>query len=169
MERSRASEESKDRLDELQSRLWASQTEGAICFRMCIWGNFFNLLILPKLERDFDILRDDFNILLCLAGAGRLTGTDICRIVGRPRNSISRCADRLLKRKLIRAHAVSGDKRQTVFEITSEGRKLYRAILPHMVTLEERMLAALDERDRAVLDGLLTKLIGEFGALEPIA
>lgn len=169
MERSRASEESKDRLDELQSRLWASQTEGAICFRMCIWGNFFNLLILPKLERDFDILRDDFNILLCLAGAGRLTGTDICRIVGRPRNSISRCAERLLQRKLIQSRAVSGDKRQTIFEITPEGRKVYRAVLPHMVNLEKKMLAALDERERDLLDKLLTKLIGEFGTLEPLA
>jgi DNA-binding MarR family transcriptional regulator len=136
---------------------------------MCIWGNFFNLLILPKLERDFDILRDDFNILFCLAGAGKLTGTDICRIVGRPRNSISRCAERLLQRKLIRANSVSGDKRQTVFEITPEGRKLYRAILPHMTNLEEKMLAALDERERSLLDGLLTKLVGEFGVLEPIA
>ncbi|MGE3829895.1 MAG: MarR family winged helix-turn-helix transcriptional regulator [Parvibaculaceae bacterium] len=135
---------------------------------MCIWGNFFNLLILPKLERDFDILRDDFNILLCLAGAGKLTGTEICRIVGRPRNSISRCADRLLRRKLIRSQSVSEDKRQTIFEITPEGRRLYRAMLPHMVTLEEKMLAALDERERDVLDGMLAKLIGELGTLEPV-
>jgi len=169
MKRSKASDGSKERLDELQAKLWASQSEGQICFRMCIFGNFFNLLILPKLERDFDMLRDDFNILLCLAGAGKLTGTDICRIVGRPRNSISRCAERLLKRKLIRAHAVSRDKRQTVFEITPDGRKLYRAMLPHMVSLEEQMLAALDERERNLLGGLLTKLNGEFGALEPIA
>lgn len=168
MKKSKAADASRDRLDELHARLWASQPEGSTCFRMCIWGNFFNLLILPKLERDFDILRDDFNILLCLAGAGKLTGTEICRIVGRPRNSISRCADRLLRRDLIRARSASDDKRQTVFEITPEGRKLYRAMLPHMVHLEERMLEALDERERAVLDGMLTKLVGEFGVLEPI-
>lgn len=162
-------DESRQRLEDLYERMWTSQSEGNTCFRMCIWGNFFNLLILPKLERDFDILRDDFNILLCLASAGKLTGTEICRIVGRPRNSISRCAERLLQRKLIQSRAVSGDKRQTIFEITPEGRKVYRAVLPHMVTLEEKMLAALDERERDLLDKLLTKLIGEFGTLEPLA
>lgn len=167
MRRAKA-DESKQRLDELHTRMWTPQSEGSICFRMCIWGNFFNLLILPKLERDFDILRDDFNILLCLAGAGKLTGTEICRIVGRPRNSISRCAERLLQRKLIQARSVSGDKRQTTFEITPEGRKIYRAMLPHMVSLEDKMLAALDERERDLLDKLLTKLTGELGTLEPL-
>lgn len=168
MKRAKTQDGSKERLDELHAKLWSSRSEGSICFRMCIWGNFFNLFILPKLERDFDILRDDFNILLCLATAGKLTGTEICRIVGRPRNSISRCADRLLRRKLIQAKAVSGDRRQTIFEILPEGRKLYRAMLPHMLALEEKMLAALDENERSVLDGLLTKLSGEFGAIEPI-
>lgn len=168
MKRAKVQDGSKERLDELHAKLWSSRSEGSICFRMCIWGNFFNLFILPKLERDFDILRDDFNILLCLAAAGKLTGTEICRIVGRPRNSISRCAERLVRRKLIQTKSVAGDRRQTIFEILPEGRKLYRAMLPHMLTLEEKMLAALDENERTVLDGLLTKLSGEFGAIEPI-
>lgn len=167
MKRAKAQDDSRERLDELHAKLW-SRSEGSISFRMCIWGNFFNLIILPKLERDFDILRDDFNILLCLAAAGKLTGTEICRIIGRPRNSISRCADRLVRRKLIQAKSVSGDRRQTIFEILPEGRKLYRAMLPHMLALEEKMLATLNENERSVLDGLLTKLSGEFGAVEPI-
>lgn len=151
-------EDGRDQPDGLQAKLWNSP-EGRLCFRLCVWGNFFNLRILPILDREFDILRDDFNILLCLAGVGRLTGTDICRIVGRPRNSISRCAERLLQRKLIKALPTAGDKRQTLYEILPEGRRLYRAIMPRMLALEEEMLSSLDAEERETLDRLLTKLM----------
>lgn len=155
-------EDGRERSEALHAALWESP-EGRLCFRMGIWGNFFNLKILPILDREFGILRDEFNILLCLVGVGKLTGTDICRIVGRPRNSISRCADRLIQRKLIKALPTSGDKRQTLYEILPEGRRLYRAMMPYMVALEAEMLVALDPEEHKTLDRLLTKLMGRSG------
>ena len=94
---------------------------------------------------------------------GNLTGTEICRIVGRPRNSISRCADRLLKRKLIKALPANDDRRQTLYEILPEGRKLYRAIMPHMLALEAEMLSALDDEEREMLEAIMTKLMVRNG------
>ena len=82
-----------DYLDGIHHKLWAHSRIKTI-YRIAILANFYNLLIVPLLEQKFDILRDDFNILFCLAEAGSMTGTDVCRITGRPRNSISRCCSR---------------------------------------------------------------------------
>lgn len=149
-----------DYLDSIHGKLWAHSRIKTI-YRISILANFYNLLIVPVLEKEFDILRDDFNILFCLADAGPMTGTDVCRITGRPRNSISRCADRLIKRKLISAEAGASDKRITTFEILPAGRKLYKAMLPYFQEAEEQMFSGLSAIERDILDKVLTKLVGE--------
>lgn len=147
-------------LDLIHERLWARSRIRTI-YRISILANFYNLIILPVLEREFDILRDDFNILFCLADAGPMTGTDVCRITGRPRNSVSRSAERLVRRKLIAARAGSEDRRTTTFAILPAGRKLYRSMLPHFEEAEEQMFSSLSGIERDVLDKVLTKLVGE--------
>lgn len=149
-----------DYLDTIHEKLWARSKIKTIN-RICILANFYNLIILPILEKKFDILRDDFNILLCLADAGPMTGTDVCRITGRPRNSVSRCADRLVRRKLISARSGTTDKRMTTFEILPAGRKLYKAMLPYFEEAEEQMFSSLSDIERDIFDKVLTKLVGE--------
>lgn len=147
-------------LDLIHEKLWARSRIRTI-YRISILANFYNLIILPVLEKQFGILRDDFNILFCLADAGPMTGTDVCRITGRPRNSISRSADRLVRRKLIAVRAGSEDRRTTTFGILPAGRKLYRSMLPHFQEAEEEMFSSLSGIERDVLDKVLTKLVGE--------
>lgn len=154
-----SSADATDYIDDIHRKLWTRSKIRTI-YRICILGNFYNLLILSRVEKDFNILRDEFNILFCLSAAGPMTGTDVCRITGRPRNSISRCADKLLKRKLIREVSTPTDKRMTKFEILSAGRKLYRLVLPHFEEVEAQMFAGLSEAERDVLDKVLSKLVG---------
>lgn len=156
----RSAENDLDYLDGIHEKLW-EQSKIKTIYRISILANFYNLLILPVLEKKFDILRDDFNILFCLADAGPMTGTDVCRITGRPRNSVSRCAERLLRRKLINARPGASDKRMTTFEILPAGRKLYRSMLPYFQEAEEQMFSGLTGVERGVLDKVLTKLVGE--------
>lgn len=149
-----------DHLDRIHAKLWEKSRFRTV-YRIAILANFHNLLIVPKLEKDFDILRDEFNILFCLAEAGPMTGTDVCRITGRPRNSVSRCAERLVKRKLISASAGQADRRMTSFAILPAGRALYKSMLPHVEEGEEQMFSGLTASERSVLDKLLTKLVGQ--------
>jgi DNA-binding MarR family transcriptional regulator len=164
--KAKASEESDGRLDRIHERLMR-RSKFAIGYRMCIWTNFFNVQLLSGLESKFGILRDEFNILLCLADAGAMTGTEVCRIVGRPRNSISRCADRLIKRKLIGASGTEGDRRQTLFEILPKGREIYKLMLPLFVAQEEQMLSALSSEERHSLERILAKLLSSYGQWDP--
>jgi DNA-binding MarR family transcriptional regulator len=150
------------RVDEIHADL-ARNAAFRIGYRMCIWANLYNMRLLPTLQSEFDILRDEFNILFCLAEAGPATGTEVCRVIGRPRNSISRCAERLIRKGLIRARERKRDKRQTLFEILPQGQALYRSLLPRFVAQEEQMLASLTAEERASLDRILVKLIAHHG------
>jgi len=154
----KTSETSDARLDQIHARL-LRRSEYRIGYSMCIWANYHTLRLLPALEDEYGMLRDEFNILFCLADGGPVTGTEVCRIVGRPRNSISRCADRLIKRKLIKASATEGDRRQSVFEILPAGRRIYKRMLPLFVAQQEQMLATLNAEDRGNLDRILAKLL----------
>lgn len=156
-----------DHLDSIHAKLWEKPHFRTV-YRISILANFHSLLIVPRLEKDFDILRDEFNILFCLAEAGPMTGTDVCRITGRPRNSVSRCADRLIRRKLISASAGEADRRMTSFAILPAGRALYKSMLPYFEEGEEQMFSGLTAGERNTLDKLLTKLVGQHSKWDRI-
>ena len=156
-----------DHLDSIHAKLWENSRFRTV-YRISILANFHNLLVVPKLEKDFDILRDEFNILFCLAEAGPMTGTDVCRITGRPRNSVSRCAERLIQRKLINARAGETDKRMTSFAILPAGRKLYASMLPLFEDGEEKMFSGLTASERNALDKILAKLVSQHSKWDRI-
>jgi MarR family transcriptional regulator, temperature-dependent positive regulator of motility len=155
------------RIDQIHARL-LQKSDYRIGYSMSIWANYHTLRLLPMMEQDYGMLRDEFNILFCLADGGPVTGTEVCRIIGRPRNSISRSADRLVRRKLIKVREAGEDRRQTVFEITRAGRQIYRSMLPLFIAQQEQMLAALTPQDRADLDRILAILLASHGEWDRI-
>src|SRR5437588_13074554 len=86
-------------------------------FRLSLWAGFYTAPIFSQIERRFDLLRDENNILFCLANYGQLTAKSICDVLGRPKNSISRAIERLLQRDLIRREQVKADRRRNLLTI----------------------------------------------------
>jgi MarR family transcriptional regulator, temperature-dependent positive regulator of motility len=136
-------------------------TKGPIndAWRLTLWANCYNEPVFTALSQEFDVGRDEFNVLSCLASFGSMPAKTICEVSGRPKNSISRAVNRLDERKLIKRMTNSDDRRESLLILNKEGLKLYERVLPMAVQRQTLMLQALTATERRILDGILNKLM----------
>jgi DNA-binding MarR family transcriptional regulator len=133
-------------------------------FRMSLWSGFYTTTVFAEIERRTGLLRDENNILFCLAHYGPLTAKSICQVLGRPKNSISRAVDRLLARKLVRGAPVERDRRHVRLTIEPAGLQLITRTTAQFRARQEEMLRVLSPTERVALDHLLGKLMGDAEA-----
>lgn len=147
---------------ELLSPLMAAPGVAKDTYRISLIGNFFNGPIYVEIYKRHKLLRDEVNTLFCLAHFPELIQRDICLVMGRPKNSVSRAISRLVKRDLIAVADDPRDGRRGVLTLKPAGRKLYNQTRQLFVERENLMLASLNARERRSLDKLLTKLMTHY-------
>ena len=130
-------------------------------FRISLWAAFYTTPVFGQIERRFGLLRDENNVLFCLAHAGQLTAKTICQVLGRPKNTISRAVDRLLQRRLIRRDPLAADRRHALLTLEPAGRHLIEQTTKLFAERQTDMLRALSPAERRALDRILTKLIAD--------
>ncbi|WP_167760071.1 MarR family winged helix-turn-helix transcriptional regulator [Paraburkholderia pallida] len=128
-------------------------------WRMTLWSNYYTEPIFAEMLETFDVSRDEFNVLACLATVGAMTAKKICEVTGRPKNSISRAVNRLAERRMIRRKTNADDRREIRLALNESGKRLYEQVLPVSLDRQTLMLRALDEDERAALDRILNKLM----------
>lgn len=105
-------------------------------------------------QREYDVL---FN--LSREPDGRLRLRDLNRSILMAQPSLSRMVERLESSGLVARHGDPGDKRGTVVELTSEGRRVQQAVGRRHVALIRRSVgSALEPEELEVLAQLCRKL-----------
>ncbi|MEV7773185.1 MarR family transcriptional regulator [Kitasatospora sp. NPDC086791] len=82
--------------------------------------------------------------------------------------AITNRVDRLSAKGLVERNPCPNDRRAVLVRLTPAGKELIDGALEGHVRNEERILAALDEDERARLDGLLRKLLIAHGDTEAL-
>lgn len=148
-----------DRFLELLVPLMSSPGVAKNAYRMSIFANFFNGPIYAVIQKRFRLVRDEVNTLFCLAHFEELSPRDICLVMGRPKNSVSRAISRLLERDLIAIRDHPDDARVDILTLKPAGHALYDETRRMFVDRETQMLSSLTNREKDTLDRLLTKLM----------
>lgn len=128
-------------------------------YLMSLWTFFYTGPVFARIEKEFSLLRDEFNVLACLTDYGPITAKGVCEVTGRPKNSVSRAVERLVSRELIDRRPDPRDRRKSVLTARPRGRALYRKTLPLFQDREALMLRHLSDRERETLNRLLFRLI----------
>jgi DNA-binding MarR family transcriptional regulator len=128
-------------------------------WRLTLWANCYNEPIFTALAQEYDVGRDEFNVLSCLASYGSTVAKTICDVTGRPKNSISRAVNRLVERKMIKRKTNVNDRRESLLILNEDGRRLYERVLPVAVDRQTLMLKGLSDNEKRALDGILNKLM----------
>jgi len=128
-------------------------------YRISLVANFFNGPVYADIYKQHKLLRDEVNTLFCLGHFPELTQRDICLVMGRPKNSVSRAISRLVKRGMISVAEDPQDGRRGLLTLRPAGRKLYLETRLLFVEREAKMLAGLNAAERRTLNQLLTKLM----------
>lgn len=128
-------------------------------FRMSLWTGLYAGPVFAEMERSHGITRDENNILFSLSLYGSTSAKVIGDYLGRPKNSISRAVERLLRRGLIRSEVDPTDRRRIVLTVAPEGRALYERTSRLWRDREARLLSPLSATERVALDAILDKLM----------
>jgi DNA-binding MarR family transcriptional regulator len=131
---------------------------------------FFRLYVLSQLmetllDREFGDIPGGFGVYSVIGSVGRITPTDLARIVGMPPTTLSGHIERLSRQGIVRRVENPADRRSYLLELTAEGTDAFhrgaRGLRRAIATLEEHLdrpwedvlgaLEALDEALRAAV------------------
>lgn len=134
-------------------------TELSRVWRVSFLANFFTGPIYAQLQARFDLSRPGFVILYSLGQRDELVARDICLVTGLPKNSISRAVTELEAKGLIARDTDAADRRAKPLNLTPRGRALLNDVVPLFTARQQAMFAALDDREAAEFDRLMTKIV----------
>lgn len=127
-------------------------------------ANHYSRVVNNKLKTQYETTRQEFVVLFSLVNSSNITAQDICEVTGRPKNTIRRAINSLIRKNCITKSPHPTDARSEIVEITPQGRRLYDTIIPLFEKREQAMLAGLSPNERKTLMRLLDKMIDSFNA-----
>jgi DNA-binding MarR family transcriptional regulator len=107
-----------------------------------------------------DITGSQYSILSALSVHGDLDQTTAGRLTSLDKSSVAELAGRMADRGLIWREKDGRDRRKQVLRITEEGARVVLAAAPYVQRLGQRLLAELDDAERARFTDCLRRVGG---------
>lgn len=120
---------------------------------------FFRLYVLSQLmgtllDRELGEIPDGFGVYSAIGSTGRITPTDLARLVGMPPTTLSGHIERLDRQGVLRRVDNPDDRRSYLLELTEEGKRAWETGSEGL----RRAIAALDGRLDRPVDEVLDAL-----------
>jgi DNA-binding MarR family transcriptional regulator len=134
-------------------------------YRLSVAANAVSRLIARAYEDRFHLKIPEWRLIAVLADEGALTPQVLCERTIMDKVTVTRAAQGLLKRSLIKREPNSSDGRSHRLVLTASGERLYGQIAPLALEYEAELLAGVDEREVQALERQLRQLEHAAGAL----
>jgi DNA-binding MarR family transcriptional regulator len=109
-------------------------------------------------ERRFRLSVPEWRVMAVLGRFGPLSANGVAEKTQMDKVRVSRAVARLMAAGRVSRRTDRMDRRRSILALTAAGEAIHREIVPHAERVEARLLAGLDEVERAALDRLLAKL-----------
>jgi DNA-binding MarR family transcriptional regulator len=141
----------------IATKLW--QNPCRLSFRANFIAHHFNQPLYDWIQRRYRLTAPEHVVLYALGLKEGITADDIAASSSRPKNTLSRAVNSLLRKKLLLRKQDQTDRRRLSLYLTRSGRRIFNETLPHFVAREQAMAAALTASEQHALNQLLTKII----------
>jgi DNA-binding MarR family transcriptional regulator len=140
--------------------------EHFVPYRLSVLTNIVSMSIAHAYERDYGLTIPEWRVIAVLARYPNLSAIEVAERTAMDKVAVSRAVQSLIAaRRLVRAYD-KGDRRRSILRLSSAGRAVYARVAPHALGYERKLLAALSESDRRVLDRLIGRLMERARELE---
>ena len=109
-------------------------------------------------EGRYGIARNEWRVLAALAEHGKASPSALYARIGGDPGRASRVVASLAAKGLVVRTADGADRRRAMLAISPSGRALYRAILPKLRKINERLMSVLTEEEARLLEDYLCRL-----------
>lgn len=134
-------------------------------YRLSVLSNAVSTAIAAEYAQQFDLTIPEWRVLAVLARHPGLSAAGVAAQTRMDAVAVSRAVARLMRSGRLRRATASDDRRRSVLRLSSAGLAVYGAVAPVALRFERDLLATLSQRDRAMLDRLLERLLGRAEAL----
>ncbi|MBI3507299.1 MAG: winged helix-turn-helix transcriptional regulator [Proteobacteria bacterium] len=138
-------------------KLWNNPCR--LSFRVNFIAHHFNQPLYEWIWREYRLTMPEHIVLYALALKDGITADDIAASTARPKNTLSRGVNAVLRKKLIERRADPRDRRRLILTLTARGRRIVARTVPAFVGHEDGMASALTAAERRTLESLLEKII----------
>ncbi|KAF1686686.1 MarR family transcriptional regulator [Pseudoxanthomonas broegbernensis] len=136
------------------------ELEHFLPYRLSVLSNRVSQTIADIYQKRFGLAITEWRVMAVLGRFSDLSANEVAERTAMDKVAVSRAVARLLERSLIKREIHSDDRRRSVLALSEVGYSVYDEIAPMALACEQRLVATLDEQERAVLDRLLRKLAG---------
>lgn len=139
--------------------------EDFLPYRLSILSNRVSRAIAARYAKTFDLTIPEWRIIAVLGRRPGLTAKEIAEATEMDKVAVSRAVAKLAQSKRVVARADREDARRQILALTAQGENVHARIAPIALESEQRLLTALDAREREQLDTLLDRLLDAAKAL----
>jgi DNA-binding MarR family transcriptional regulator len=136
------------------------ELENFLPYRLSVLSNRVSQTIADIYQKRFGLAITEWRVMAVLGRFTDLSANEVAERTAMDKVAVSRAVARLLERSLIKREIHSDDRRRSVLALSEVGYSVYDEIAPMALACEQRLVATLDEEEKAVLDRLLHKLSG---------
>ena len=128
-------------------------------YRLAVLAKIVGVSLSKIYGKKFGITNQQWRVIFALARQANCSASHIVHHAALDKVQVSRAVAGLIEKKLLERSADNIDRRNSILNLTIEGWKIYDQIAPEAVAFEARLKDSLDERETALLDTLLSKLM----------
>lgn len=133
--------------------------EDFLPYRLSILSNRVSRAIAARYAETFDLTIPEWRIIAVLGRQPGLTAKEVAEATEMDKVAVSRAVAKLVASKRVAARADRGDARRQILSLTPQGESVHARIAPIALESEQRLLIALNTREREQLDALLDRLL----------
>ncbi len=133
--------------------------EDFLPYRLSILSNRVSRAIAARYATTFDLTIPEWRIIAVLGRQPGLTAKEIAEATEMDKVAVSRAVAKLMSARRVRAMADAEDARRQRLHLTTQGEAVHARIAPIALASEQKLLSALDDRERAQLDDLIDRLL----------
>jgi DNA-binding MarR family transcriptional regulator len=133
--------------------------EDFLPYRLSILSNRVSRAIAARYAETFDLTIPEWRVIAVLGRRPGLTAKEIAEATEMDKVAVSRAVARLVEARRVAARADRDDARRQILSLTSQGENVHARIAPIALASEQRLLTALDVREREQLDVLIDRLL----------
>lgn len=127
-------------------------------YRLSILSNTVSNTIAREYRDLFGLSIPEWRVMAVLGRFGPLSASEACDRTAMDKVTVSRAVARLIAHDRVKREADPQDRRRSILKLTPQGARTHQQIVPIARDRESQLAAALSDKERQNLDGLLEKL-----------
>ncbi|WP_058833813.1 MarR family winged helix-turn-helix transcriptional regulator [Luteimonas abyssi] len=131
-------------------------------YRLSVLSNRISSAIAQIYSERYGLAITEWRVIAVLGRFPGLSANAVAQRTAMDKVAVSRAVSKLLEAGRLERELHDDDRRRSVLRLSEAGLQVYRDIVPLALDYERRLLAHLQDDERAVLDRLLTRLEDVF-------